>query len=200
MPFQFSFHERNALAFNGVRHQAGGLALGGRRFLEGCADYHETDTHIFVHANYYPDLPMDEQPVGMLRWESLRETTPSRHESGKTVIVGHTSQKGGEILDLGHLLCIDTNCHGGGWLTALDVGSGRYWQANEQGQVRAAALSGPRSAPPATIPGYQVLRCLGSGAYGSVWLADERNTGKQVAIKFYSHRRGIDWSLLNREV
>jgi hypothetical protein len=33
-----------------------------------------------------------------------------------------------------------------------------------------------------------------------VWLADERNTGKQVAIKFYSHRRGIDWSLLNREV
>ena len=33
-------------------------------FLEGCLDFHETDTHIFVHANYYPDLPMDEQPVG----------------------------------------------------------------------------------------------------------------------------------------
>jgi serine/threonine protein kinase len=33
-----------------------------------------------------------------------------------------------------------------------------------------------------------------------VWLAIERNTGKQVAIKFYSHRRGLDWSLLSREV
>jgi serine/threonine protein phosphatase 1 len=25
-------------------------------FLEGCLDFHETDTHIFVHANYDPDL------------------------------------------------------------------------------------------------------------------------------------------------
>src|SRR3954447_9499756 len=44
-------------------------------FLEGCLDSHETDTHIFVHANYYPDLPMSDQPVGMLRWESLRDMT-----------------------------------------------------------------------------------------------------------------------------
>ena len=36
-------------------------------YLEGCLDFHETDTHIFVHANYFPDLPMGEQPVGMLR-------------------------------------------------------------------------------------------------------------------------------------
>src|SRR4051794_27405372 len=41
-------------------------------FLEGCSDIHETDTHIFVHANNLPDLPMADQPVGMLRWESLR--------------------------------------------------------------------------------------------------------------------------------
>lgn len=71
---------------------------------------------------------------------------------------------------------------------------------DERAQARAAALSGPRIVAPASIPGYQVQRCLGTGAYGSVWLANERNTGKQVAIKFYSHRRGIDWSLLNREV
>ena len=45
-------------------------------FLEGCQDFHETDSQIFVHANYYPDLPMSEQPVMMLRWESLREATP----------------------------------------------------------------------------------------------------------------------------
>ena len=54
--------------------------------------------------------------------------------------------------------------------------------------------------PPAEIPGYRIFHCLGEGAYGSVWLARENNTGKNVAIKFYSHRRGLDWSLLNREV
>jgi serine/threonine protein phosphatase 1 len=105
-------------------------------FLGRCRDYFETDTHIFVHANYFPDIPMGEQEVGMLRWESLREMTPGSHESGKTVIVGHTSQKTGEILDLGHLVCIDTYCHGGGWLTALEVGTGQVWQANQRGGLR----------------------------------------------------------------
>src|SRR4051794_4005668 len=36
-------------------------------FLDGCLDYYETNTHIFVHANYYDDLLMDEQPALMLR-------------------------------------------------------------------------------------------------------------------------------------
>ncbi len=71
---------------------------------------------------------------------------------------------------------------------------------DERGVAQALALSQPREVPPAEVPGYRIERCLGSGAYGSVWLASERNTGKQVAIKFYSHRRGLDWSLLNREV
>jgi hypothetical protein len=65
---------------------------------------------------------------------------------------------------------------------------------------RAAELSSRDLQPPASVPGYRILRRLGEGAYGSVWLAVESNTGKQVAIKFYSHRRGLDWSLLNREV
>jgi len=105
-------------------------------FLEGCLDFHETNTHIFVHANYYPDLPMAEQPVGMLRWESLRDMTPGPHDSGKIAIVGHTSQKRGEILDLGHLKCIDTYCHGGGWLTALNVLTEEVWQADRNGTLR----------------------------------------------------------------
>jgi len=54
--------------------------------------------------------------------------------------------------------------------------------------------------PPADIPGFSIHGCLGEGAFGSVWLARENNTGKQVAIKFYTHRRGLDWALLNREV
>ncbi|MHB1560387.1 MAG: metallophosphoesterase, partial [Isosphaeraceae bacterium] len=32
-----------------------------RAFLKRCRDYYETDTHIFVHAQYDPDSPMDEQ-------------------------------------------------------------------------------------------------------------------------------------------
>ena len=52
-------------------------------FLESCRDFYETDTHIFVHANYVPDLPMAEQPVGMLRWESLRDMTPGPHDLGQ---------------------------------------------------------------------------------------------------------------------
>jgi serine/threonine protein phosphatase 1 len=105
-------------------------------FLARCRDYFETETHIFVHANYYPMLPMDQQPVSVLRWESLRDLIPEPHCSGKTAIVGHTSQKTGEVVDVGYLKCIDTFCYGGGWLTALDVNSGQVWQANERGELR----------------------------------------------------------------
>ncbi len=107
-------------------------------FLESCLDYHETNTHIFVHASYDPGLPMDEQSNLMLRWESLRDTIPARHHSGKTVIVGHTAQRSGKVLDLGYLKCIDTHCWGGGWLTALDVDAGELWQADEAGRLRMA--------------------------------------------------------------
>ena len=106
------------------------------KFLGHCRDYFETDTHIFVHANYFPDIPMDEQNAGMLRWESLRHMTPGQHGSGKTVIAGHTSQKSGEILDLGHVKVIDTYCYGGGWLTALDVLTEEVWQADREGNAR----------------------------------------------------------------
>lgn len=53
---------------------------------------------------------------------------------------------------------------------------------------------------PASVPGYRILKSIGEGKYGSVWLAREQNTGKHVAIKLYTHRRGVDWSLLGREV
>lgn len=105
-------------------------------FLERCRGYHETETHIFIHANYDPALAMNDQPFELLRWESLRENIPGPHVSRKTVIAGHSSQKTGEILDVGHLLCIDTYCFGGGWLSALDVHTGEVWQTNRQGERR----------------------------------------------------------------
>jgi serine/threonine protein phosphatase 1 len=106
------------------------------RFMEESLDYVETATHVFLHANYDPVLPIPDQPFAAMRWNSLRETVPGPHRSGKTVIVGHSAQEGGEVLDLGHIKCIDTDCYGGGWLTALDVDSSEVWQANQDGELR----------------------------------------------------------------
>lgn len=66
-------------------------------------------------------------------------------------------------------------------------------------QAQSLALS-RRRVPTISVPGLTILRCLGEGAYGSVWQAREKNTGKLVAVKVYSHRGGLDWSLLSREV
>jgi hypothetical protein len=57
-----------------------------------------------------------------------------------------------------------------------------------------------RTHPPTQVPGYETETFLGVGAYGEVWVAIERNTGRRVAIKYYTHRGGLDWSLLSREV
>lgn len=109
------------------------------KFLEeDCLPYYETEKHIFVHANLYPDLRLAEQPAYMLYWERLSE--PCVHVSGKTMICGHTRQKNGLPLDWETTICIDTNVYDGGWLTCLDVLSGRVWQANELGKTRTGWL------------------------------------------------------------
>ncbi len=106
-------------------------------FFKSMVNYYETEGHIFIHANYDPGLPLDKQGIFQLRWLKLTESTPGPHMSGKRVVVGHTHDRGGQIFDIGHLICIDTFCYGGGWLTALDVRSGKIWQANREGGLRA---------------------------------------------------------------
>jgi serine/threonine protein phosphatase 1 len=106
-------------------------------FLFRCKRYYEVPTHFFVHANYAADAPLDEQPDYLLFWEHLHFHLPAPHDNGKIAIVGHTAQKSREVFDMGYVLCIDTFCHGGGWLTALDIGSGQIWQADRQGKLRA---------------------------------------------------------------
>ncbi|VTR99003.1 serine threonine protein kinase : Probable serine/threonine-protein kinase OS=Blastopirellula marina DSM 3645 GN=DSM3645_09987 PE=3 SV=1: Pkinase [Gemmata massiliana] len=54
--------------------------------------------------------------------------------------------------------------------------------------------------PPAKVPGYDQEQFLGHGAYGEVWTAVSRNSGRRVAIKFFTRRGGLDWSALAREV
>ncbi|MHB8970434.1 MAG: protein kinase domain-containing protein [Pirellulaceae bacterium] len=65
---------------------------------------------------------------------------------------------------------------------------------------QARELSLRHTCPPTQVPGYDLTRFLGSGAYGEVWIGLDRNTGRQVAVKFYQHRGGVDWALLSREV
>jgi len=105
-------------------------------FLRTWPDFYETNTHFFVHACYDPHYPLARQRWNLLRWHALRDGLPDPHDNGKQAIVGHTSQKNGEVLDAGYLVCIDTYCWGGGWLTALDATNGRMWQANQRGQLR----------------------------------------------------------------
>jgi serine/threonine protein phosphatase 1 len=105
-------------------------------FLSGCRSYYETPTHLFVHAGFEPELPLSEQSGLALRWRVTDATTAVPHRSGKVAVVGHTPQQSGEILDLGFLLCIDTNCTRGGWLTALEVRTAQVWQADRSGRLR----------------------------------------------------------------
>jgi serine/threonine protein phosphatase 1 len=110
-------------------------------FLEqDCVDWYETETHFFVHANAYPDLAVHEQPEYMLFWEPFHR--PARHESGKVMVCGHTPQKSGWPRNLGHAVCLDTWVYGRGWLSCLDVTTGRLWQANQAGQQRTGWVDG----------------------------------------------------------
>jgi serine/threonine protein phosphatase 1 len=79
---------------------------------------------------------MSQQSNTTLQWQFVEPEKMRRHCSGKAVVCGHSPQTGGEPLDLGFLKVIDTDCSRGGWLTALEVGSGRIVQANQLGETR----------------------------------------------------------------
>lgn len=105
-------------------------------FVEACEPYYATDDFFFVHANYVAGELLADQPAEALRWQSLAEHFPEPHHSGRIAIVGHTSQKSGEVLNAGHLRCLDTYCYGGGWLTAMEVRTQQVWQAKADGTLR----------------------------------------------------------------
>jgi len=71
---------------------------------------------------------------------------------------------------------------------------------DESAESNSQTLSRQSRHPALVLPGYAFDRCLGDGAFGSVWLAREENTGRLVAIKVYSHHGRLDWTLLAREV
>lgn len=76
-----------------------------------------------------------------------------------------------------------------------------FTQQQSLGELREAErLSLNATLPPAEVPGVRIEKLLGQGAFGQVWKGRDLNTGREVAIKFYLHRGGVNWSLLGREV
>lgn len=111
-------------------------------FLDGqTRAWYEIESHFFVHASAYAELPLNEQPEFMLYWEKFNDPPP--HESGKIMVCGHTPQKSGVPRNLGHAVCIDTWAWSAGWLTCLDVATGQIWQANQHGETRSRWLDEP---------------------------------------------------------
>jgi serine/threonine protein phosphatase 1 len=113
-----------------------GVPAGHIDFVRNCRLLHQSQRHFFVHGSYLAHLPLEDQPADVLLWDSLKTGDPGPHCSGKTAILGHTAQRDGQVLDLGYLKCIDTCCYGEGWLTALEVETGRLWQADKLGRLR----------------------------------------------------------------
>lgn len=50
------------------------------------------------------------------------------------------------------------------------------------------------------ISGYVLRELLGEGAYGQVWRSWQVRANKEVAIKIFLRKSGLDWILLQREV
>jgi len=109
-------------------------------FFHSLHEFYETENGIFVHACYLPDQPMSNQDDACRYWKHLQYPYPAPHISGKRAYVGHTPQAGGEILHLGHLVCLDTYCFGGGYLTAMELSSGHVIQADRHGHLRRAPI------------------------------------------------------------
>jgi len=117
-------------------------------FIRNWGDYFETSSHFFVHGSYEPESALGKQHWRTMRWQSLKYSMPGPHISGKTAIVGHTAQKSGEILNAGYLMCIDTYCWGGGWLTSIDTTTGQIWQVDRNGRPRSDKPT-PQTSKPA---------------------------------------------------
>ena len=86
----------------------------------------------------------------------------------------------------------------GAYITVADPGLTPVMGEADRDAARALSLRGVH--PPAKVPGYEQEQFVGHGAYGEVWTAVNRNSGRRVAIKFFTRRGGLDWSALAREV
>ena len=109
-------------------------------FFQELLPYYETSDSIFLHAGYDPALELHEQSESAIYWTHLPSPLPQPHKSGKRVVLGHTPQPNGDVLDGGHVVCIDTFCFGSGYLTAYEIDSCNSIQADRHGHLRRIPL------------------------------------------------------------
>jgi len=109
-------------------------------FFQSLRACYETSDEIFVHAGYDPEKQIHEQDQSITYWIHLPVILPPPHKSGKRVFVGHTPQSNGNVFDGGHLICVDTYCFGGGYLTAYETTSSKIIQADRHGHLRRAPV------------------------------------------------------------
>lgn len=110
-------------------------------FFRRLRAYYETEDAIFVHAGYDPNLEMRLQTEMTNYWMHLDHPFPGPHVSGKRVFVGHTPQGSGNVLDIGHLVCLDTYCFGGGYLSAYELFSEEIIQVDRHGHLRRSPIA-----------------------------------------------------------
>ena len=106
-----------------------------RDFFRSLRAHHETESELFIHAGYQPDVSVERIDDAHRYWNHLIDVPPP-HCSGKRVYVGHTPQASGKVLKHSHFVCLDTYCFGGGWLTAMDLDTDEVIQANRHGHLR----------------------------------------------------------------
>lgn len=104
-------------------------------FLKSGLDYWECDKAIFIHANLEPGVDLESQTTEWLRWTRL-SGFEQPHPSGKQIICGHSAQHSGMPLVLDGWVCLDTWVYGEGSLTCLDVVTGEFMQAKQDGSFR----------------------------------------------------------------
>ena len=102
-------------------------------FIKSAGLYHELEDYILVHAGLEANLPIDEQDRETYYYQRFH--CQKAHISGKTIVCGHSIQ-GDHPTNLGYAICLDTCAYGGGWLTAMDIDTGKLWQTNQRGQTR----------------------------------------------------------------
>ena len=73
-------------------------------------------------------------------------------------------------------------------------------QQSPDDRRRASELSRRPAVPPADVPGYRLNQFLGEGAFGEVWIGEDRNTRRRVAVKFFTNRSDVEWMRLRSEV
>ncbi len=107
-------------------------------FIRGCEPYYQTKKVIYVHGGVEAGKSLKKQNLEDMAWHRFHDARA--HLSGKLVVCGHTIQRDGVPSDKGHTICIDTGACRGGWLTCLEARTRKFWQTNEDGEVRLGML------------------------------------------------------------